>query len=690
MRKIRFLYLFPVLLALALFFLGCEDGPPPSTENPGTNPPPVTTTNNGTVYHAAVDGKHVFLSIYSPTTKAVIPPTTGNSYAVVVVTIDANGDSSYVPGVTASIAKGTISVDGSTLTFSSNSSKGTFNSQGITMTQALPGTSYTGLAMKYNKNVQATETYPFGLGDLLPNSTGGDGDGGDPGPAPGVGVTNPTSGAEYLPGGILVTEIGIITVPDWTKRGGTLATVNNVYYEGDPVASSIVGTNMQVKLYYNNGTSITINEADIGTYFVIDPPDFKNPSGGTGAKHHLYYRYGFTNSSTTTDDKLSPTFDGPKTAGAATNDTPMPGTIFPIGDLSGNVTDASFALKTPKTIAEWFEDDYLFNPYLEIYYNGGFRNNYWTENNPTKKEHYPLKANDNTSKGQEFKPYTSTVWPAPKIYPVKVITKNTDGSGTLSFETTNVYGDQGFTDTITIQNLLKVSKIALSKNPGTEIKEQILFDDLRLFRDDPNAKMYWLDKLRRIPGGLTLDITYTGGTTTSRKIDIVTAYNNAHYGDTADAHSLIAPPEYTLLTKAPLGIKYFNKTAAYEMPVYNILSNIVVKTPAGVPTMYAVNETGFPDGPTEFLGKIEVHTIYQKGVKGEAVERYNTYAQTQGDNRSCWSDITTSIDTGLLQSATYNWEKGRTTTKASVAVNPYGNNGAIKSGTVYIRAVGYK
>jgi hypothetical protein len=277
MKKIGFFNIFPVLLALALFFAACSSHVDGDTSDTKPQTPPAS--NNGNLFFAyAPDGKtEVYISVYSTTTKAVkavvIPPKTGDSYAAVALTRYADGESNYD---TATKTKGTITVSGDTLTFSGNNYTGRLSNTTLTMTQ-VPGTTYKPLTMSLhgtNGNIKATSDKPFGQMELYPPDVDPVNPTNPTDPTTSTNPTNPSNQpnkpADFEPG-YYVTGVEVTKAPK-----------NKIVFEGQAV--KLDGLNVVIS--YSNGPPTTIivtTETD--ARFIISPPGYGKP----GEVHTLKY-----------------------------------------------------------------------------------------------------------------------------------------------------------------------------------------------------------------------------------------------------------------------------------------------------------------------------------------------------------------------------------------------------------------
>jgi len=647
MSKIRYFYIFPALLALALCFSGCEDGPPDS---------PNTTSPNASIYYAkAPDNKHVFLSIYSVANKALLPPNSGDHYAVAVFAT-AYDDSP--------VAEGQISVSGDIITFAPNS-QGKL-SDPILLMSLVPSTTYEELAMTYIRNAsRATLSNPFGSDSLTPPGST------NPSPPP---SGSGGSGA-YIPGNI-VTKLEVVVQPNWGAASGT---GTKFYYEGDKINLGDT-TDMQVRVTYQDSTSEIIR-GSFSNYFLIDPPDFKSYTSTDPYK--LYWKNGFTNSKTVgTNTSLSPTFKGPSGTDYAAA-TGGGGVLCELGIKSGwastdSTLSTNFIKTTTEQLTEWFIDEYYFYASqevpLQIVYTDGIRNNYYKNNNL---------ATSNTDT-TEVVAYTQKKLAANTLHYYTHST--TDSTVTVK------YGSKGLS--FQIPNKFTPKSITASR---PNFAEQILFDDPRLFNnpDTVNWKAQWLSK---IVADVGIDVQYNGTTKTMHRT-AAEAYNYSALRSGAGAHDFIEPPDPIDLSKAAIGFIYWgltNNYAAFEVPVYNIVSEITVtdNSPDGFPLMKKTgNDAGYnvKEAHNQFMQKILVSATYQSGKGGPEVYRQDAWGQAQesNTNRSCTSTFSSSIslDDSFLIRATNNYEKGKMT-KATVWFIP-SNGGVQKSDSIEIGAVGY-
>jgi hypothetical protein len=657
MKSIRFFSIFPVLLALALFFPGCEDGPPPDGgSGPGVTPP----ATNGSLYYAKSGGKHVFLSIYTPKNKAV---SNGDSYAVAVVTVNATDESDY----TEPKSEGIVSVSGSKLTFTPSSEytgggTGTLSGNIITMDE-VPGTSYTNLEMELLTNMSATPSSPFGPGGPIPPSD----------TSPGTPNTPPVAtGGDFVPGRI-VKSIEVLTQPNWGVLGEdkSKTSAGIYYFEGDPISPNNRG--MQVLVTFSDNTTYIVQQHEITNWFVIDPPYYHN---GGSSNHTLYYINGFTNSNTGSA-ATSQKFTGPGQTAAEG------GVLIKINSDSAKLDSGKLWIKYPgdKIIPEWYEDDQFFyaTATLELLYGWSTLETKLDATNA--KSFMP----DSVKNQRDFPNSSdvSTRWyapPVPQNYPVTL------SGNTLTLK----YGDQ--TADFKVPNIYHVSKIALSGQP--KFAEQILFDDPRLFGGliSSTINAHWLSKIQDV----YLNVSYKEGKT--RALSMVTAYNNAGYYASVNKHSFLEPPSGSNLSKVALGFRYYGAEAiACEVPMFNTLLSIsIVGTPAANPVMYHTQSGGVVNELLpHFMGKVAIYAVYECGKNGVTVRRTDAWGQSQqsgkaGDNASCSSTFESDVNSiDFLKRATLTYSNGQKLTRARVTFKPYRDNGVPKSNTIEIGAVGY-
>jgi hypothetical protein len=733
MKKMRLLSIFFVLMALVLFFPGCED-----------------KSGEGTVgnlyYGFADDGNCVYISILTPANRAVTL-LDGDPYAVAVFKVK-NGESDW-DGKYTSMGKVTVtssSSSGTKLSFKpgtgyTGSGTGTLNSTGSTLTmEKVPGTSYSLTMNSDGKVSSATAQKPFGKSDpnppddddpitpVTPVTPTNPGTTTDPEPPPTD--STPPKADTYVAGDI-VTKIEIIQGPNW----GTIT-----YHEGDPVSEFIDGKGMRVMITYNDDKNYTkiFEQNEIKANFVIDPPDFRAPTKfevkvaatpykagepavwyegiknldydpddqdseeytewpyeitpakpeekakpaiieTTPYEYNLYWKEGFTNEKTTSGlprgFKLTDTFKGP-------------------GGLKDGITsDNGGKLNlikewdydtTAKVLAGWHEDEWVFYEGCQVKVKYGV---------------YDLNAASMQTTGVKTNPaLTALITSASRNNGnIWYYTKNnTDFDDLKNYKVTRTddltdkkvllqFGSKTLEFTFPI--VYRVKSIELS---GTKLNQQVLFDDPRLFGTSYNAaiNMHWLHKL--VKAGITLTVNYTNGGSKRDKISMERAYNNAAYSVDSD-HSFIHPPAPTVLSKAALGFRYYGSETTFGMNVYNRLVSISIDN-TDTPIMNYTNNLGVQEEHNVFMNKLKITAIYECEKGGDSrVKRTNPYGDTLGTNKSNDSEFTSSVqEPSFLQRATAAYQKNKGLTTAKVTLTPAYGNGSAKSATIEIGAEGYQ
>jgi len=448
MRKIRFFSILLAILALALFFPGCEDDPPIETPPP---PPPPVATNNGSVFCAKITSTlYLYVSIYSETSR-LVSPKSGDSYAVALISVDSDGNLAY-DGVPKSA--GTITVANGMLNFTPSANypgqqagSGTLNGNTLTM-QRVPGTPYTTpINLTIRSDVIASSSGPFGSNNsgltIPPNS-------GSPGGSTG-GSSNKTPPAPSEPfvAGRYVKNVEWKTLPKITK-----------VYEGMKV--DLAGTGFEVLITYDDDSTTTVTSPSsvkvyppyywkaegehtlryIDEYNTAEPLKFKAPKDNRNAEKQEDRSYFYTLDSGT-----------PDVSGAASIKY-FPGFGESELDTSGVTLTGHYTYRATATATT------------------------------DTKETYPLAF-----------AATSTYTPSPKsctaIFTYGYDT-NTSAYKTVSY---NLLPD----------NIYELDKIVVSKAPS--FSQQITFDDKRFFGSDQDK--HWFGHMKDAQIGLVYKNTPT-------------------------------------------------------------------------------------------------------------------------------------------------------------------------------------
>jgi hypothetical protein len=727
MRKIRFFYIFPVLLALVLFFPGCSNGSTPEK-------PPAANTKNGFLFCGQNGSNYIFLSIYQETTPVKLnSPKKGESwfYAVVVVTFDEDGDVKS-KSVT---SKGTVTVgDDDKLTFKADTgfvtlpltTTGTLAlSDGTISMKGVPGTIFWDIIMDIEFDITATPEKPFGLepDDFTkpePPST-------EPPPS----TTSP-DGVPYKAGKI-VTKFYIIRNPEWGQvpsamlysstspytlhpiinvinDSGSNFDVNkrNMYFEGDPV--NLTGTNIEVMIEFSDGELKPVKANEIKQWFVVEPPEFKLDTKkttlavgqtsltsfnyGTSIQtdisredYTLYLKNGFSNSEIysklPSSWQLSATFKGPPN-----------GNIFPIKEITYNGNSS---------LREWLEDEVRVFPDHDIKdfdnKEPSVRVKWWGYNKESTittpfeaggtsiaggSFSFNLEGRETNFHNRDFKDYTlrksnfllDVVIPNSPVTVVNPVTINV-GIGAWSVP-------------LKASTYHEVDKIESFKQPT--FTNQIIFDDPRLYGNpkDPAKNLHWLDKL----AGGEIKVNYVG-TDTKRIKPIQEAFDNVGL----NFINYNAGPFTS--ARGSVALNYYNtQVLGYEVLVYSNLVGIEIDTKPNLEnTPYPVLKKANDDNFEKYLKEmVWVRAIYEAGKDGPRVKREDTYKDARetvyigtnerpNENRSSTGTFTSNIDTSLVK-ATNNYKK---VPKESTTVRVTFNTGGVKKyKDTQIGAIDYK
>jgi hypothetical protein len=743
MRKIRFLNIFPVLLALVLFFPGCKNGSIPET-------PPATNTKNGFLFWGKSANKYIFLSIYQETTPVKLnSPKKGESwfYAVVVVTFDGEGD----PNSWTVTSKGTITVgDDDKLNFKADEGSvtppqtaiGTLALADRTLhMKGVPGAIYPDILMDIDMEITATPQKPFGLepSDFtkpdIPPSTN----------PPSTDPDNPISpNAEKYNAGKIATRIEIKRPPEWglppssdledlniiiasaTNPVKVNANKRNMFFEGDRVVFG--GTNIEVRIDFSDGTWEPVTADNIYNWFVVEPPDFKleqayastvnaNRAGvgqtsllgsafkygqisatdtTTPQEYTLYLKDGFGNSSilpsTLSSTLLSPT---PTWQLSATFKGPKNGNIFPIKEITYNYGNSS--------LREWLEDEIRVFPrdkVLDVNNNEvSVKVAWWGYNKDHTIAHIPPSAGGTSIPSGSFSADwegRDTNFHTREPYSFKLSERD------LQLNEVNIQGSVTVDNPVTLNVAIgtwsvplsasayhKVDKIVSSKEiSGTN---QIIFDDPRLYSsipNDPAINLHWLDKLN----GGKIRVSYVG-TNTTRERTIQEAFNNAGIGFIRYNSGPFTS------ARGSVALNYYQtQILGYEVPVFSNLVGIMIKNITGLP--YPVLKATNGDNQEKYLkNMVEVLAYYEKGKDGPQVVREDTYKNARlfvdtgdngtkpNENRSSIGTFDSNIDSSRVK-ATNNYKK---VPAEPTTVRLYFNIGSVKKyRDTQIGAVDYK
>jgi len=636
MKFIRFFGLLTAFFALVLLFSGCDAIPvPDGNDNNNNNNNNNTTTKNGTVFYLQTpDNKHLFLSIFS-TTSRLVEPKAGDKYVLAVIPEAADGSFNYsgTPDSTGEL----VAAGGGKFTFKPDKADqaegiGSISGNNLIM-EKVPGTDYTDLTLPYLKDDTISADKPFGGPINITPPSDGDGDNNSSG---GNGIPTATGG-DYKPGKI-VKNIEVTTKPNWKTMTNTSTT--RPYFEGYKL--ELKDTGIKVKVTYNDDTYDTYSDDKIASMFEIDPPTYWVEGTSTQHNHKLYYKNGFANSKTASNE-LSATFEGPTGSviyGIQSIDYSSPRPVSP---------------STVAILPEWFEDDNVFSSTtkttVSVIYSG-------------------LKDPKIVELTDIHKVELKKEQPGNKLKVILGSDGNDKDSGFIIFDVDKVY---------------EVSDIAINTYP--KFQQQILFDDPRLIVGDPPTKStvnaHWLSKIQ----DGSIDVYYYGHAK-KKTIPMVQAYNNNAFYGSNNEHSFIAPPEKLEEPTHVLLLKYYNCPAPCPVPVFTALSSIsVASRNSGIPIIYGDEAK---EGHDALMKKILVYAFYENGRKGTTVRRTDAWAETnygkEGGNKSSTGTFSSDLQTsGFLQQVSTAYKGGTGKPKKATVTFTSGEG---KSDSIEIGAIG--
>jgi hypothetical protein len=727
MKKMRFLNIFSVLLALVLFFPGCD------SDNTNSNQP--ASKYNGSLFVKQVDkatNTCVYVSIYSNTTiSGIIKPEVGKtySYASALAKFDQYDDIIGEPEIK---SRGTVTVNANgNLIFKPNEGStctGTLSGNTLTMDR-VPGTTYYTVELEYNRSTtSASPNSPLGTAPLIP---GGE----DPPP---TSPTNPpadpnaplpAADGKYVPGKIPIS-FKVEVEPNWgplpsisTDRtimayynSNTTPKNRRLYFEGDKF--SLAHTGIRVVVNYNDGTSDTWMNDEVLEHFYVEPPEFrlknspakyKSQPGQSSffnsafsysvsitsntetVEYKLFYKEGFGNSSIL---GTIPTVSNSWTLTSIHG--PPNGNIFPIREITYTAGTSS--------LLEWLEDE------VRVFPNGRVKDitnkdtdvyvsvKWWGSDYAWS---YPPSGSDwtwNNSLGVvsiENGNYSSTHedrginWHTRGVQDFKLQDRNFELSNTNNLQAAKASAPAIFNVKIgswevpfSVNAFREVDKIV--KSGSLDTKQQVIFDDPRLWGDEKNPlkNLHWLNKLTG--GGIT--ISYLG-TKTTRTRSMLEAFN-------IQGLNFIEYNQTPFTTaKGSIAVNYFkDRIVGYEVPVYSNLVGIRIE-PTSSNKPYPILLAAQKHDQDSFLkDMVTVYALYERGKGGTTVERQDTWGQIKGrlandQNQSCEGDFDSNI-AGLLTKATINYLKTPPVpTTVRVGFTPRGSTRKYTDAQIY--AVGY-
>jgi len=743
MRKIRFLSIFPVLFALALFFPGCKDDSTPEK--------PPATKYNGSLFVAKVPNQtntYVYVSIYSTTTtNKMISPKSGEtySYATAVARFDEQDDIISGPDKK---SEGKVTVgDNGSLTFKDAAGQtwnGTFTNEKLYIPGKVPGTTYGPFQPmdRSNSNIVATADKPFGTATLTPGYDDDDDDTPTP-TTPTNPPNNPGAQPTYVQGtykeGRIATRIAWIKLPDWglkptdTSSTTTFDTNGNskydsdkrwMYFEGDKV--DFKNTGLKGRIYYSDGDYDEFDETNFYNYFVVEPPAFYLSSRFTtsvdsskywpvgqssllGSAFHydeiktnddpeeysFYFKDGLSNSAISplsiislpvTKWVLSEKFKGPPG-----------GNIFPIREITYKSGTSS--------ILEWLEDEtrvFPTDPVKDVNNKDVIVSVKWWGNDNAAwgtapaNSYWQMNANG-----------TMSITNANYSLQYEGRDRNYHNRGELDFKLSErsfkladfvVNGSSDNLENATVLTPVtfnvaigawsvpfaasayrKVEKIENAKEMAWN--EQIIFDDDRLYNPQEKDVKTALNWLSKMKDG-GIKVSYVD-TKTTRTRTMQEAFDNAGL----DFIKYNDGP-FTA-AKGSIGLKYYGKyMEGLAVPVFSNLKEIKIVNRPEHDQPFPILRSEVNDDLYAFLRKyVWVYATYEAGKGGPIVTRDDTYKQTQSENRSCVGFFDSNIDSNLKK-ATTNWNKGINGVPTKVTVG-FNTGGVRKSYDTQIGATDY-
>jgi hypothetical protein len=607
-----------MVLALLLNFPGCDNNSPDNNQ-----PAP-----NGVVYHSNVGDNHIFVGIFTPNETRSTLPRDGDSFAVAVGTLQANGNLNYnvvSNGTVTTGAEGAITLRPSNTAHSTASGRWTSSSLEL---DRVPGTTHTAITFSVSRsNVVANPDNPFGsAGPSIPSS-GGDGGnegGGNTSGGGGGGNTPPTATRDFDPGKIPVT-ITVVRDPSFLRTQVGAGQNREHFFEGDAVHLNLANTGIQVRVVYNDGSDELISAANVGSRFVFFPPDFRRHSscthnvdedcsqgltiGSPGCRtvHTMFYKNMFTNATTT---NISPQFLGPRSVKGPDNTA-----LLEQHNLVENFWHITSIVDppAPHSLTHWYED-------WKVFHHTGTGSTIhvnYANANPN--------VHSNAAQHSRTNPVTYTL----DIYNTVTPLAPRPDSTTLNVQVGRHHVP------ITVGIVHAVQSISIQTAPRFTT-HQVLFDDPRLVvaagglqRHQVNA--HWLNRLRNPASSIT--VTYSGGIT--RNIPMLTAYNNNAFAPGKGPHSFIIPPTNLSGARTSLAFSYYGAPEiAIEVPVFDTLVRngvVALRRPDGPGLVMHANLGSSTDAiDQQFYDITQIYAVYQIGRSGDTVRRTDVHRQAIG------------------------------------------------------------